>query len=131
MKAGWNSWRKLTGILCDRKVDATVKGHLNTIMVRPAMMYGRESTAPTQAQERRLEAVEMLVLRWSLGLMRKDRVRNDQVREMMKVVPLHEKLREGILRWFGDVQRRDQTYVGKRVKALELGRRKQEDQRDE
>ena len=53
------------------------------------------------------------------------RVRNDQLREIMKVTLLHEKLREGRLQWFGDVQRRDQTYVGKRVEALEVGRRKQ------
>ena len=41
---------------------------------------------------------------------RKNRVRNDQVREILKVAPLHEKLREERLRWFGHVQRRDQTY---------------------
>ena len=43
----------------------------------------------------------------------------------MKVAPLYEKLRAGRLRWFGHVQRRDQTYVGERVEALEVGRRKQ------
>ena len=41
----------------------------------------------------RKKVAEMGMLRWSLGLMRKDRVRNDQVREITKVAPLHEKLR--------------------------------------
>ena len=125
MKAGWNSWRKVVGILCDRKVDSTVKRHLHTIMVRPVMMYGLESIALKMAQERKLEVAEMRILSWSLGLTRKDRVRSDQVRETMRVAPLHENLREGRLRWFGHVQRTDQTYVGKRVEALEVGRRKQ------
>ena len=68
-----------------------MKRHLHTIMVRPVLMYGLEATALAKAQERKLEVAEMGILSWSLGLTRKDRVRNDQVRETMRVAPLHEK----------------------------------------
>ena len=41
--AGWNSWRKVSGVLCDRKVPLSVKGKLHKVVVRPAMMYSTET----------------------------------------------------------------------------------------
>ena len=37
--AGWNGWRKVTGVLCDRNMPATVKGRVYRTCVRPAMLY--------------------------------------------------------------------------------------------
>ena len=41
IQAGWNAWRKIIAILCDRKVP----------VVRPAMMYGVETVAVTKCRK--------------------------------------------------------------------------------
>ena len=46
------------------------------------------------------------MLRWICGHTRKDRVRNDHIRDRLGVAPIEEKLVQHRLRWFGHVQRR-------------------------
>ena len=86
-------WRKLSAVLCDRKISENMKGRLYKRVVRPALMYGAETWAVTKAQERKLEVAEMRMLRWMCGLTRRDRVRNERIRETVKVV--QEKCKNG------------------------------------
>ena len=44
------------------------------------------------------------MLRWICGHTRRDRVRNDDIRERLGVAPIEEKLVQHRLRWFGHVQ---------------------------
>ena len=46
-------------------------------MVRPALLYGMETVAVTETQEKRMEVAEMKMLRFSIGKTRKDRFRNE------------------------------------------------------
>jgi len=46
------------------------------------------------------------MLWWFCGHTRRDRVRNEVIRERVGVAPIEEKLTQHQLRWFGDVQRR-------------------------
>ena len=42
-QAGWGmAWKRITGIMCDEKVIDKLKGRLNKVMVRPALLYGME-----------------------------------------------------------------------------------------
>ncbi|XP_047492005.1 uncharacterized protein LOC125041211 [Penaeus chinensis] len=93
IQAGWNAWRKITGLLCDRRVPAKLKGRIFKTMVRPVMLYGMEAVAVTKGQERKMEVAEMRMLRFSLGKTRLDRVRNSTIREN-GVGELEKKLRE-------------------------------------
>ena len=43
IQAGWLSWRKISGVLWDRKLSAKVKGKMYKCVVRPAIMYGMET----------------------------------------------------------------------------------------
>ncbi|KAK3528644.1 hypothetical protein QTP70_006345 [Hemibagrus guttatus] len=43
VQAGWNGWRKVSGVLCDRKISARIKGKVYRTVVRPAMLYGLET----------------------------------------------------------------------------------------
>ena len=43
IQAGWLSWRKISGILYDRKLLARVKGKMYKCVVRPAIMYRTET----------------------------------------------------------------------------------------
>ncbi|XP_047482475.1 uncharacterized protein LOC125034618 [Penaeus chinensis] len=112
VQAGWNKWRKVTGVLCDRNMPIGVKGEIYGTCVRPVMLYDMETVPVTKLQEAKVEVAEMRMLRFTLDLTRKNRIRNETVRDMLATRRLEEKLREWRLRWFGRVKRREETYVG-------------------
>ena len=76
-----------------------------------------------------MEVAEMKMLRFSLGVTRVDRFRNEEIRERLGVIELGAKLREARLRWMGHVYRREDNYVGKRVERLATGRKKRRPKR--
>ena len=39
IQAGWMRWKKVSGVLCDRKLSRRVKGKMCKSVVRPAMLY--------------------------------------------------------------------------------------------
>ena len=45
---------------------------------------------------------------------------NEHIRSTVKVEQLGMKMREGRLRWYGHVMRRDQEYVGRKMMEMEL-----------
>ncbi|KAK3529897.1 hypothetical protein QTP86_007215 [Hemibagrus guttatus] len=111
VQAGWNGWRKVSGVLCDRKISVRIKGKVYRTVVRPAMLYGLETVSLRKRQESELEVAELKMLRFSLGVTRLDRIRNEYIRGTAHVGRLGDKLREARLRWFGHVQRREKIIV--------------------
>ena len=62
---------------------------------------------PTKRRHvQQLSVAEMRMLRWFCGHTRRDRVRNEVIRDRVGVAPIEEKLTQHRLRWFGHVQRR-------------------------
>ncbi|KAK3548808.1 hypothetical protein QTP70_020691 [Hemibagrus guttatus] len=55
VQAGWNGWRKVSGVLCDRKISARIKGKVYRTVVRAAMLYGLETVSLRKRQESELE----------------------------------------------------------------------------
>ena len=96
------------------------------------MLYGLETVAITKKQVEEMEVAEMKMLRFAMGVTRKDKIRNKHIRSTVKVKQLGMKMREGRLRWYGHVMRRDQDYVGRKMMEMELpGKRKRGDQRED
>ncbi|KAK3560402.1 hypothetical protein QTP86_008477 [Hemibagrus guttatus] len=62
VQAGWNGWRKVSGVLCDRKISARIKGKVYRTVVRPAMLYGLETVSLRKRQESELEVAELKML---------------------------------------------------------------------
>ena len=60
------------------------------------------------------------MLRFSMGVTRKDKIRNKHIRSTVKVEQLGIKMREGRLMWDGHVMRRNQEYVGRKMMEMEL-----------
>ncbi|MCI4385397.1 hypothetical protein PGIGA_G00049970 [Pangasianodon gigas] len=89
------------------------------------MLYGLETVALRKRQESELEVAELKMLRFSLGVTRLDRIRNDYIRGTAHVGRLGDKVREARLRWFGHVQRRESEYIGRRMLGMELPGRRQ------
>ena len=71
-----------------------------------------------------MEVAEMKMLRFTMGVTRKDKIRNEHIRSTVKVERLGMKMREGRLRWYGDVMRRDQEYVGRKIMEMKLPEKK-------
>ncbi|KAK3546076.1 hypothetical protein QTP70_020445 [Hemibagrus guttatus] len=113
VQAGWNGWRKVSGVLCDQKISARIKGKVYRTVVRPAMLYGLETVSLRKRQESELEVAELKMLRFTLGVTRLDRIRNEYIRGTAHVGRLGDKVRESRLRWFGHVQRRYSEYIGR------------------
>lgn len=125
IQAGWMNWKKVSGVLCDRKLSARVKGKMYKSVVRPAMLYGMETVAVTEKQVGKMEVAELKMVRWALGVTRRDKIRNEYVRGTAKIAKLGDKLRAARLRWYGHVRRREESYVGKKMLEMAVpGRRK-------
>ena len=40
VQAGWNGWRRVSEVICDRRLPARVKGKVYSSVVRPTIVYG-------------------------------------------------------------------------------------------
>ena len=56
----------------------------------------------------------------AMGVTRKDKIKNEYIRGTVEVEWLEMKMREGRLRWYGNVMRRDQEYMGRKMMEMEL-----------
>ena len=54
-------------------------------VVRPTMLYGMEMVAVMERQVGEMEVVEFKIVRWALGVTRKDKIRNEYVRGTEKL----------------------------------------------
>ncbi|KAL0811093.1 hypothetical protein ABMA28_010361 [Loxostege sticticalis] len=94
----WIKWRSLTGVLCDTKIPVRTKGKVYK----------------TANSHTNLHTTEMRMLRWSVGVTMKDKVRNEHIRGSLKIAPIADKMVEARLRWYGHVIRRPEDYVVKK-----------------
>ena len=98
-----NGWRRVSGVICDRRLPARVKGKVYSSVVRPVTVYGLETVAVIKKQVDEMEVAEMKMLRFAMGVTRKDKIRNEHISSTVKVKRLKMKMREGRLRWYRHV----------------------------
>ena len=55
MQAGWNRWRKVSRVICNRRLPARVKEKVYSSIVKLAMVYGLETVAVTKKQVEDME----------------------------------------------------------------------------
>ena len=63
---GWNGWRRVTGVICNRRASGKMKGKVYKTVVRLAMICSLEAVAITKRQEAGLEVAGIKMLRFSL-----------------------------------------------------------------
>ena len=119
-----DEWRKVSGVLCNRKLSAKVKGKMYKSVVKPTMLYGMETVAVMERQVGKMEVAELKIVRWALGVTTKDKMRNEYMRGTVKIAKLGDKLWNARVHWYGHVKRRE-DYMGKRMMEMVMpGRRK-------
>jgi len=74
-----------------------------------------------EISSQKMSVAEMRMLRWMCGNMRRDKVRNEDIRIKIGVASIEEKMRENRLRWFGHVRRRPTDAPVRRVERIKLG----------
>ena len=94
-------------------------------------MRGLEVVAVTKKQVEEMEVAEMKMLRFAMGVTRKDKIRNDYIKSTVNVERLGMKMREGRLRWCGRNMRKDQEYVGRKMMKMEFPRKRKKGNRRE
>jgi hypothetical protein len=87
-------------------VPLKLNGKFYRTAIRLAMLYGAECWPTKRRHVQQLSVAEMRMLRWICGHTRRDRVRNNDIRERLGVASVEEKLVQHHLRWFGHMQRR-------------------------
>ena len=104
--SGCLNWRVATAVLCDREFPTKLKENFYRAAIRRALIYGTECWPAKKIFQHKMEVTEMHMLRWMCGHTLKDRIRNQEFTEKVRVAPIFEKMRENRLRWFGHVQRK-------------------------
>ena len=76
---GGKNWKRVSGILCDRRISLRVKGKVYKTVVRPAMLYGAATWTVKKAQYKRVVAMEVPGKRRRGRIKRRwlDSIRND------------------------------------------------------
>ncbi|KAI5093161.1 hypothetical protein C0J45_17552, partial [Silurus meridionalis] len=109
VQAGWSGWRRVTGVICDSRVSARMKGKVYRTVVRPEMLYGLETVALRKRQEVELKVREVR-LRWFGHVQRRDM--GYISRRMLRMETPGRRKRGRPRRRFMDVVREDMQVVG-------------------
>nr|XP_009773114.1 PREDICTED: uncharacterized protein LOC104223383 [Nicotiana sylvestris] len=96
--AGWMKWRLISGVLYDKKVPPRLKSKFYRVVVRPTMLYGAECWPIKNSHVHRMNVAEMSMLRWVCGHCRRDKIRNEVIRDKVGVASVEDKMRELRLR---------------------------------
>ena len=78
VQSGWKNGKRVSGVLCDMRMNGKIKGKVYRTVVRPALMYGAETWALKKAHEKKLEVAEMRMLRWMCEVTKLDKIRNEE-----------------------------------------------------
>ena len=97
-------------------VNAECAMVLHESLLLPVLMYGREKLIWREKERSRIRDVQMDSLIGLLGMRRIDKVPNAWIRQLCRVTKgVDEKIDEGVLRWFGHVERMENDRIAKRV----------------
>ena len=89
---------------------------LHESLLEPVLTYGSETMIWREKERSRIRAVQMDNLRSLLGIRRMNKVSNAQIRDLYGVTKsVEERIYEGVLRWFGHVERMENDRIVKRV----------------
>nr|XP_016439642.1 PREDICTED: uncharacterized protein LOC107765498 [Nicotiana tabacum] len=120
IRAGWMKWRLTFDVLCDRNVPLRLKGKFYRVLVRPAMLYGAECWPVKNSRLQKMRVAEMRMLRWMCGCTRRDRIKNEAIRDRVRVASVEDKMWESRLRWFRHVKRRSIDAPVRRCDGLDM-----------
>ena len=117
---------KLNSILWDRDVTPKTKTHIYHAVVKSTITYAAETWCLKAKTVAKLNSTEMDFWRHSARISRKEKIRNNVIKQKMNVTrSLLEDIKSKQLKWYGHVQRMEEGRLPKEVmKWSPPGRRK-------
>ena len=116
MNEGYRAWGSLKSVLDIRGLLTNAKKCLYEGVIVPTALYGAEAWGMKGVERRKVNVLEMKCLRSLVGMLRMDRVRNEEVRRRADIErELASRADQRVLRWFGHVERTDEYRMAKRV----------------
>ena len=89
------------------------------------MTYALDTASMTKKQEElHLEEAEILMLRFSLRVTRKDKIMNERTRGTLQMNRFGQKIRQPRLRLFGHVKRGNDDYAGRKMLQMQFPEQK-------
>lgn len=111
----------MKSVLRNRALGMNVKRRVYEGVVVPTALYGAKTWNVRQDERKRLDVFEVRCLRSMVGVMRMDRVRNEDVRQRTEVVrKLSERVDQRVLSWYGHMVRMGEECLTKRVWKAEV-----------
>ena len=111
----------LKSVLHNRELRIKDKKCLYEGVIVPPALYGTEVWGMRSVERRKVNVLEMKCLRSLVGVSRMDRVRNEDVRSRAGIErELASRADQGVLRWFGHVERIDKYRMARRVLMAEV-----------
>ena len=80
-----NGWRNVLKVICDKRLTTRVKVKVFNSVVRSAIVYGLETETITKKQVEKMEVAKIKMLRFAVGVTRKNKIRNEYIRGTVKV----------------------------------------------
>jgi hypothetical protein len=116
----------LKRVVKNRRISKRARVAIHEGVLIPTIMYGSESWVLQKKDTSKLNAVEMRSLRNICGKNLNDRIRNECIRrECDMEEDVVTKIKKGMLRWFGHIERMDSERLTKKVYMGEVsGKRK-------
>ena len=124
IRSGWRKFRELSPFLTSKAPSHKLKGMVYTACVRTTMIYGSETWAMRSDHEQQLERAEMRMVRWMMRVSLRDKIPSEELRRKLGIVKITDIVRRGRLRWYGHLQRKEDSDWVKGITRLEVpGRR--------
>ena len=90
-------------------------------------MHGSETWPMKVEHELKLNRTEMSMIRWMCGVKLNDRKKSEELRELLGLEPVSLMIKKSRLRWFGNVERKDDNDWVKRCISGKLKKLDRED----
>lgn len=97
IRAGWAAFGKLSFILKNNKIAQHLKTKVFDQCILPSMTYGAENWATTKENIESIRVAQRAMERAMLNITRKDKVRNERIRNITKVTDIGVKIAQ--LKW--------------------------------
>ena len=98
----------------------SLKGKFYKTAIRHFLLYGTECWANKKQHIQKISVTEVRMLRWMCGKTRMDKVRNEDIRNLVGIALIKNKMRENRLRWFGHIGRRPMDASVRRVENIDI-----------
>ena len=102
-------------VIGKNEISYNTKMQIFNSVYLPTLTYGTESLIIGHREESRITSAEMKFLRRAAGKTRRDRIRNNTIRNEFRTTPLTDTIKSNCLKWYGHVKRMPERRLPKQL----------------